>query len=135
MKKLILPALSLILGFGGIYYTVFFLPPYRDNNSLNFGNLALLLISAFSLLAPMLSLLVYYASLAISKVVKSSKLTWQIKVSRGQSFKRGVLLASFLVILGALQATKTNSFFNILLLIMILGLLETYSWRPIYGKK
>lgn len=135
MRKFILPLLSTTLGSGGMYYVTFFLSPYNMGGSLNFGNLALLLICALALLAPILGLLVYYASLLLARILKNTIWGWQIKVSRAASFKRGTLLALFIVTLGTLQATKTNSLFNIILLILILGLLETYSWKRVYGKK
>lgn len=130
MKKLILPIIIFLLGSAGLFYSLYYLSPYKNGGGLNFINLAQLLTSLFLALAAFSALLVYFGSFILYKLLsqrfKTKRLTGPSLKPR---IKQGVMVGVFALIFSFLQITKTNSILNLILLVLIFVLIESYFWR------
>lgn len=130
MRKSILPTIFFLLGTAVLAYTVYYLSPYEAKGQINFRNLGLLLGSLLLSVATLSFFLLYLASFIWLRIVfKRSEAKPVSKLFLKSSLRRGLLVGLFVLIFALFALTRTSSFFNISLLILIFVLIETYFWK------
>ena len=122
MKKLVLPILLFILGIGISTYVIYFLSPQGVGGEFVYQNLGLLGVSLFISVAMGGGLLLYLASKILSKLGLG-------KANFRVSLRRGVMIGVFTLMLGLLQVSRINNLLNLVLLVLIFILIETYFWE------
>lgn len=127
MKKFLIPISFLAIIFWSIFLLILFFVPPEIDSQLVIPNLIYFFLSGYLAVALSSSLVLYcWQTLLKLPHLENTDQERILKKRTRSSLRKGFLFSSALLILAILQLTKTNSYLNTFLVIIIVVLFEIY---------